>query len=380
MVAATAAHQAIKHPSMPYAGEILSLVVALTWTITALFAEVGSRRFGSIQMNVLRMAGTLLFLGAALWLLTGSVVPADMPAGAWGWFLLSGVVGFVLGDWCLFNSYVVMGSRFGQLMMTLAPIFAALSGWLFLGERLTLLTWVGMAITLAGIGIAIGSRRPSIGPAPASSSAPVGSSAGPAPAFSSPASASPSSPVGSPASPASASSSAPHLVRSAPGGLPAGSSTAAPAGLPPVLLGVLLGLGAAAGQGVGIVLSKMGMMMCHDTYAAVGGTFVRAIAGLLGFLLIYWWRGDHERMRRGLHDRVAMTSALGTIIMGPCIGVSLSLVAVTLAPAGIASTLMALTPIFILWPSRWLTGQPVTARQLLGAVVAVVGTAILFLG
>ena len=393
---------------MPYAGELLSLFVAVVWTITALFAEVGSRRFGSIQMNVLRMAGTLLFLGGALWLLTGSAVPVGMDVRAWGWFLLSGVVGFVLGDWCLFNSYVVMGSRFGQLMMTLAPLFAALAGRLFLDERLTLQLWIGMAITLAGIGIAVSGRAhhtdaasaspgPAPGPSPspaasssglaaAFSSAPAGpsssaaaSSSGPAPTFSSPTAGPSSSAAASSSGPAPTFSSASCQVCSAPGGSPAGSLSVSPPALPPVVLGVLLGLGAAAGQGVGIVLSKMGMVLYHAPYAAVGGTFVRAIAGLLGFLLIYWLRGDRQRMRRGLHDRVAVASALGTIIMGPCVGVSLSLVAVTLAPAGIASTLMAMTPIFILWPSRWLTGQPVTARQVVGSVVAVVGTAVLFL-
>jgi len=313
-------------------GEILSIIVAVIWTITALFAEVGSKRFGAIQMNVLRMAGTLLFLGVALWVLTGSVCPVGMSPAAWGWFLASGLVGFVLGDWCLFNSYVVMGSRFGQLMMTLAPLFAAFAGWAMLGEQLTLQAWLGMAITMAGIAIAVHDK-------PATSAQPA-----------------------SVAQPAAAGVS---LRESQP---PRFS-----------LVGFLLGLGAAAGQGVGIVLSKMGMVLYTSDYAAVSGTFVRSVAGLAGFLLIYWWRGDRHRMRNGLHDKVAVQSALGAIITGPCIGVSLSLFAVTLAPAGVASTLMALTPIFILWPSKWLFGQPVTARQVLGTVVAVAGTAVLCL-
>ena len=49
---------------MQYVGEIISLVVAVSWTVTALFAEVGSKRLGSLQMNVIRMVLSLLMLGA----------------------------------------------------------------------------------------------------------------------------------------------------------------------------------------------------------------------------------------------------------------------------------------------------------------------------
>ena len=38
---------------------------------------------------------------------------------------------------CLFNAYLLIGSRFGQLFMTLAPAVSALAGWLLLGERLS---------------------------------------------------------------------------------------------------------------------------------------------------------------------------------------------------------------------------------------------------
>ena len=51
---------------MQYLGEIISLTVAFSWTITALFAEVGSKRLGSLQMNVVRMCLSLRMLGITL--------------------------------------------------------------------------------------------------------------------------------------------------------------------------------------------------------------------------------------------------------------------------------------------------------------------------
>lgn len=99
---------------MNYLGEIISLGVAVSWTITALFAEVGSKRLGSLQLNVIRMVLSLVMLGATLWWFTGAPYPLMAGGKAWLWLSLSGFVGYLLGDYCLFNSYIIIGSRFGQ--------------------------------------------------------------------------------------------------------------------------------------------------------------------------------------------------------------------------------------------------------------------------
>ena len=143
---------------MQYFGEILSVGVAISWTATALFAEVGSKRLGSLQLNVIRMSLSLLFLGITLWWFTGSPLPIYADGRTWFWLSLSGFVGYVLGDYCLFNAYVLIGSRFGQLFMTLAPIAAAFSGWLILGEKLSIQAIAGMLVTLSGIALSVLSR------------------------------------------------------------------------------------------------------------------------------------------------------------------------------------------------------------------------------
>lgn len=300
-------------------GEILSIIVAMTWTITALCAEVASRRMGQLQMNVLRMAASLVILALLLWAFTGSPLPQGMNSEAVVWLLASGAVGYVFGDWCLFSSYVLVGSRIGQLFMTLAPLFSALTAWALLSETLGLQAITGIVVTISGIALTVLSREES--------------------------------------------EEHRHKLH---------------VGIP--LKGVLFGIGAGMGQGVGIVLSKVGMGLCETTpLLPMAATMVRAVAGLIGFGIAYTLKGDRRRMHEGLRDRTTMTAATGAIITGPVIGVSLSLLAVQLAPAGIASTLMALTPIFILWPSRWLFGQRITARELLGSCIAVAGVALFFL-
>ena len=120
--------------STQYFGEIIALIVAFSWTATALFAETASKRLGSLPLNLIRMVLSWAFLSVMLWIVTGASYPMHASGKAWFWLALSGLVGYVFGDWCLFNSYIVFGSRYGQLFMTLAPPMAGISGWLMLGE------------------------------------------------------------------------------------------------------------------------------------------------------------------------------------------------------------------------------------------------------
>ena len=313
---------------MTHLGEILSLVVALSWTATALFADVASHRLGALPLNLIRMVLSLLMLAILLWAVTGSPYPLHADGSTWFWLALSGLVGYVFGDFCLFNSYVVFGSRYGQLFMTLAPPVAGIAGWMMLGESLSWKSWLAMAVTLAGIGMSI-------------------------------------------------------LVRS--GGQDRHGLT-----LKLPLKGVLFGIGAGVGQGVGLVLSKIGMehysaSLPPDAPEAVGtmmpfaGTFIRAIMGLVGFALILALRGEMGRMRDAVKDRKGMTFATLTTFFGPFVGVSLSLMAVQYAPAGIASTLMALTPVLIIPPYCIMRHQKISGKEVIGAFVTIAGVAMFFL-
>ena len=136
---------------MTYLGELISIGVAFSWTATALLSEFGSKRLGNLTLNVLRMALALIFSLLLFWFAAGSLCPIFIPVEACGWMLLSGLVGYVIGDFCLFQCYIIIGSRYGQLFMTLAPLAAALMAWITLGQQMTLMSIVSMLVTLVGI-------------------------------------------------------------------------------------------------------------------------------------------------------------------------------------------------------------------------------------
>lgn len=310
---------------MAYIGELISIGVAFSWTATALLSEFGSKRLGNLTLNVLRMGLALLFSLVLFGAVTGNPLPAGVPAEACGWMLLSGLVGYVIGDYCLFQCYILIGSRFGQLFMTLAPLSAALMAWITLGQQMKPMSIVAMLVTLFGIGISVLGRGNH------------------------------------------------HMVS-----------------LKLPLNGVLFAIGAAMCQGMGLVLSKIGMD--HYDVAAMtkagvsewlipfSANFYRCIAGIIGFTILLYFRDGIGHLREAMHDRKGLSVAIATTIFGPFVGVGFSLMAVQYTAAGIASTLMAMTPIIILLPSYWLFHEKITWKAVLGAFISVIGVSLFFFG
>lgn len=310
---------------MTYIGELISIGVAFSWTATALLSEFGSKRLGNLTLNVLRMALALLFSLVLFGVVTGNILPPGASAEAAGWMLLSGLVGYVIGDFCLFQCYIIIGSRYGQLFMTLAPLAAALMAWVTLGQQMNAMSIVAMLVTLFGIGISVLGR---------------------------------------------------------------GEHNKVSLKLP--LNGVLFAIGAAVCQGVGLVLSKIGMDHYETSMLAQAGmpewlipfsaNFYRCVAGIIGFSVLLWFREGMSPLREAMHDRKGLTVAIATTIFGPFVGVGFSLMAVQYTAAGIASTLMAMTPIIILVPSYYLFHEKITWRAVLGAIISVFGVSLFFLG
>lgn len=141
------------------------------------------------------------------------------------------------------------------------------------------------------------------------------------------------------------------------------------------LQGFLYALGGAMGQAVGLILSKKGM----GDYDAVAATQIRAIVGFAAFAILVTIMKRWKRVLFTIRDKKGMKATTIGAIFGPFIGVTLSLYAVQHTSTGIASALMALTPIFIIVPSAIMFKEKITAPQVIGAVISIIGATIFFL-
>lgn len=152
-------------------GEIAALGTACCWCASTLFFEVAGRRIGSLAVNLIRLVPALLFLTLYGAIVRGRALPTDIDGDAWTYLVISGWVGFVFGDMCLFRAFVLLGGRLSSLVMSLWPSLAALMSWLALGESLGVWDLFGMTLTIAGVGLAVADRS---SPAPGTADANLG--------------------------------------------------------------------------------------------------------------------------------------------------------------------------------------------------------------
>ncbi len=358
-------------------GEIAALGTALCWTVTALSFESAGKKIGALPVNIIRLFMASVLFALYGWIVRGIAFPVDAGSHAWIWLTLSGLVGFVLGDLFLFQAFVDIGARTSMLIYSSVPVLTTIMGWFVLDEQLGLRGVAGMLLTVAGIVLVVVTR--------------VGGSA--------------EKPEGTAELPPSAGADglehhpglagAPDLAVDEESDedetLIAEHHHASEAGAMTVrgepdiedhearrrhIRGAFFAFGGALGQAGGLILGRIGAGLTLDPFAA---TQIRAIAGLLGFAILFTVTRRWSRVWVARHNGPALRRIAVGATFGPFLGVSLGLFAAQNTSAGIASTIMALVPVLIIVPAVLVFKEKVSTREIVGALVAVAGVALLFL-
>lgn len=295
----------------PHLGELAALGSAVCFTFTSLAFESAGKRVGSLSVSYIRLFIAFVFVSLSAYFTRGIAFPVDATVYNWIWLLISGLIGFVLGDLFLFQAYVEIGSRVSLLIMSAAPPLTALIGYLVLKETISLLGIAGMFTTMAGISLVILSKNP--GEKRVEFNRPIK-----------------------------------RIVFACMGAL---------------------------GQSVGLLCSKIGMGF-YNPFAAAQ---IRLIAGVIGCSIVITVREKWPEMKAALSDKLALQRITLGAILGPFIGVTLSLIAVTYTATGIVSSIASVSPIIIIPASIVIFKEKVLAKEVLGAFIAAVGVAVLFL-
>jgi drug/metabolite transporter (DMT)-like permease len=140
-------------------GDLAAFGTALCWSLSAIFFENASRKAGALAVNFWKVFLAFFFLAFAGVLFRGMPFPLDATPRAWLYLSLSGVIGFVISDYFLFNAYILIGSRITVVFQALTPLFTALFAFVFLGERMKLVRLFGMSIVICGILMVVVSRQ-----------------------------------------------------------------------------------------------------------------------------------------------------------------------------------------------------------------------------
>ena len=296
-------------------GEIVALAVSFCWSLNSIQFTLAGKRVGSRVVNRTRLILAVVFLSLVHLVVYGTLWPTQAEAFRWGWLGLSGTIGLVLGDGSLFYSFLLIGPRRAMMMMTLVPVISTLAAWGLLGETLLPLEIVAVLITGAGITGVVSER-------------------------------------GQPSKASLARDRKQHI------------------------LGLLFALGGALGQALGLVAAKRGLV---GDFPALSATLIRMMVATVVIWTLALIRGQTGETVEALKDRKTSLYLVTGAIFGPFIGVWLSLMAVRMAPVGLASTLMSLSPIVLIPFDHWLFGERVTPRSIGGTVVALAGAGMIFL-
>lgn len=324
-----------------HVGYLAGLSVSLLWTFASLVFTTASRRVGPTVVNATRIAAALLLHTATHRLITGHWIPEARSQQVLC-LAASGVLGLTIGDQMIFNAFLAIGPRLALLVMTTAPLLAAGLGAVFLHELLPLKAWSGIFLTLGGVAFVI-------------------------------------------------------LERSDPNAAAKERSV--------LWRGCAYALIAATCQAAGLMLSKQGMghgwLPRDEHMAPQTATLIRMSFAAVGIAPILAFRVRNSRRHEATAPMPIRTPAatpadpapattrsslktglllacLGGVL-GPYLGVWMSLLASDRVPIGVAQTLLSLPPVLILPVARLVFGERFTLRAAIGAVTAVTGVALLAL-
>ncbi len=304
-----------------FTGEIIAFLTVLCWAVGSQFFEAAGKRVGALTVNLVRLVLAAVFLCLTLLITRGQLIPWDFPLHNWGWLALSGVIGFALGDLFLFKAFVEIGPRIAMLVMSLSAPVTALIGWAFLREIYGPMQLLGIVVTLSGVAMVILERN---GAGPTRLAVPRN-----------------------------------RTMKKI------------------TLHGVVMAFLGMLGQSVGYIFSKVGMQSGGEMLDPIAATYIRVLAGTAAVIVIFFVLGWWPKIWQSRRDAKALAFTSVGAFLGPYLGVTLSLAALHYTTAGVASTIMALTPVVLIPFAVFIHKEHVSLRALVGTVVAFSGIVLL---
>jgi drug/metabolite transporter (DMT)-like permease len=291
-------------------GEIAALTTAIFWSFGTVFFTYGINKVGVLQLSIDRLGLASVYLLITM-LILGT--PFELTTHQLIFFLLSSVVGLVLGDTFLFKAFAEIGPRISLLVMSFAPPVSAIMAYFVLGESLGGLSILGIIITTLGVSLVIFEKDES---------------------------------------------SNKFTIKNKMG-----------------ILWAALGM---LGQAGNLILAKVALQ--DADVSPFVASFTRIFSAWLMLVPIGYLT---KRFTFGFsvyrpHKKAILAPTIGAIL-GPYLGITLSLIAINYTKIGIASTLMATTPIMMLPISHYILKEKLVWQSIVGAIIAVVGIALLFL-
>lgn len=305
---------------MVFTGELIALATTLCWSIGVFPFTEATKRIGAESVNQFRLflawviISIILFFSHQL----NVIELFQQPNTTQYLFLgLSGIIGFSIGDYCSFNSFKLLGPKLASLYTTFAPSVALLIGYIALNESINAYGLLGIAITIAGVVWLTFSKKD--------------------------------------------------------------SAEAKKVGYTRNTKGIVFGIVGALCQGTGLVLSKIGMNAVGKELPTMHAVWIRLLFAFSTLYIISLLFGKFKKNNQPIltNQQNNLPFILLGTIMGPVLGVSLSLLAIQTLEVAVAQTIFALLPLFVLPISFVVYKEKITLQSIFACIVALIGVLLL---
>lgn len=303
-------------------GYLFALITTLCWSLGIFPFTEAARRFGTEALNQFRLFLAWIFLSIICFVAL-AINPINLftqPTSHQYFYLgISGVIGFTLGDYFSFNSFRLLGPKLSSIYTTLAPCSALLFGLLFLNEKINLIGLIGMLITIAGVLWLSFAKS--------------------------------------------------EKDKESKEGFTRNTS------------GILFGIGGAVCQGLGLVLSKLGLQATENSEElhTLHAVWIRLLFGFGIAFIISLFRNKfrHNASIILRNEQNGLKYMLAGTILGPVIGVSCSLIAIHHLKVAEAQTIFALLPVIVMPMSFFIYKEKITLTSVMACLVSIAGVMIL---
>ena len=276
-----------------------------------------------ISADVTRKIGGLAFNRLRLFFVSLMLISYTFYLGTWNTIneeflftiLLSGIIGIFLGDTLLFIALQKIGPRRNNILFSLAAPFTVILNIVFLNELMSTINLIGCIIVFFGVIVAIA----------------YGSS-----------------------------KDKKHRWEVVEGN---------------IFLGISLGIGAALCQAIGLIMMKPMLTLGADPIASAS---LRTAISFIFLAFTFFLNYEIFNTKTNLNLKIVGQSILSGFL-GMALGMSLLLIALKYADAGIVATLSSTSPIMILFLIWLLTKKIPTIGAWIGTILAIVGSGLIFI-
>jgi drug/metabolite transporter (DMT)-like permease len=305
---------------MNLSGELIAILTTLCWSLGIFPFTEAAKRIGAGPLNQYRLLlawiiiSVILFFSNDLNIFQLFTIPQPYHYIFLG---LSGIIGFSIGDYCSFTSFKLLGPKLGSLYTTFAPGAALIIGYIALNETINFIGIIGIFTTIGGVIWLTFSKKDAF--------------------------------------------------------------EASKIGYKRDQKGIIYGVIGALCQGTGLVLSKYGMDYYSEKLPTMHAVWIRLLFAFAGAFVVSIFLGKLKSNSKPIFTNEKNNLPflfLGTLL-GPVMGVTLSLLAIQQLEVAVAQTIFALLPLFVLPISLIVYKEKITLQSVFACFIALTGVLLL---